>query len=122
MVFEIPTVPDEPRRLTQAVLQVTALLDLYQAELARILGIRCGDIGQLASGRHCLQPDTDSWVRAEQFVRIYQLLYRRMQGDGVAMRHWLRVEQPRLDGIPHRLLVDEGRLDDVLACLEAAGD
>ncbi|MDX1698157.1 MAG: hypothetical protein R3308_07705 [Thiohalobacterales bacterium] len=122
MVFAIEPLPDEPRRLTQAVLQVTALLGLYQAELARILGIKCGDIGRLASGRECLQPGTDSWQRARGFVRCYQLLYRRMAGDGVAMRHWLRVEDADLGGVPHRLLVDEGRLQDVLACLQSAGN
>ena len=118
MVFEIPAVPDDPRRLTQCVLQVTALLDMYQAELARVLGVNCGDIGQLASGRQCLQPATDAWTRAQEFVRFYQLLYRRMRGDGVAMRHWLRVEQPQLAGVPHLLIVDEARLGDVVAVLQ----
>lgn len=122
MVFAIEPLPDEPRKLTQAALQVTALLGLYQAELARILGIKCGDIGQLASARVCLQPGTHSWRRAIKWVRCYQLLYRRMRGDGVAMRHWLRIEDRTLGGIPHRLLIDEDRLDDVLACLEATSD
>lgn len=120
MVFAIEPLPSEPRPLTQAVLQVTALLGLYQAELARILGIKCGDIGRLAGGRQCLQPGTDSWRRAIMFVRCYQLLYRRMEGDGVAMRHWLRIEDSDLGGVPHLLLVDDGRLEDVLAALEDA--
>lgn len=123
MVFEIATIPGEPRKLTQTVLQITAMLDLYQAELARLLGIRCGDIGQLASGRRCLQPDTEAWARATRFVRFYQLLFRRMAGDGVAMRHWLRIEDRQLGAVPHRLIVDEGRLHDVVVCLEhATGD
>jgi hypothetical protein len=120
MVFEIASIPVEPRKLTQTVLQITAMLDLYQAELARVLGIQCGDIGQLASGRQCLQPDTEVWARATQFVRFYQLLFRRMAGDGVAMRHWLRIEDRQLEAVPHRLLVDEGRLHDVVECLEHA--
>lgn len=120
MVFEIASIPGEPRRLTQTVLQITSMLDLYQAELARVLGIQCGDIGHLASGRQCLQPDTDTWDRATQFVRFYQLLFRRMAGDGVAMRHWLRIEDRQLEAVPHRLIVDEGRLGDVVACLERA--
>ena len=86
MVFEIGSIPDEPRRLTQAVLQITELLGLYQAELARVLGIKCGDIGQLSSGRQNLQPNTDAWRRATRFVRFYRLLYRYRSGDGVAMR------------------------------------
>ena len=122
MVFEIASIPDDPRRLTQCVLQITALLDMYQAELARVLGVNCGDIGLLASGRQCLQPETDAWTRARVFVRFYQLLYRRMHGDGVAMRHWLRVEQPQLAGVPHRLIVDEARLGDVVAALQDVVD
>ena len=120
MVFEIGSIPDEPRRLTQAVLQITELLGLYQAELARVLGIKCGDIGQLANGCEQLSPDTDAWARARQLVYCYQLLYRQLAGDGVAMRHWLRIEQSRLGGIPHRLIVDEGRLDDVVDFLKHA--
>lgn len=122
MVFEIVTVPDDPRRLTQCVLQITALLDMYQAELARVLGVHCGDIGQLAGGQQCLQPATQAWTRARLFVRFYQLLYRHMDGDGVAMRHWLRVEQQQLAGMPHRLIVDDARLGDVVALLQRAGD
>ena len=120
MVFEIASIPVEPRKLTQTVLQITAMLDLYQAELARVLGIQCGDIGQLASGRRCLQPDTEAWDRATRFVRFYQLLYRQMAGDGVAMRHWLRIEDRQLAAVPHRLIVDEGRLHDVVRSLEHA--
>ncbi|MDX1698159.1 MAG: hypothetical protein R3308_07715 [Thiohalobacterales bacterium] len=40
----------------------------------------------------------------------------------MSIRHWLRVEDADLGGVPHRLLVDEGRLQDVLACLESAGN
>ncbi|MGB5258956.1 MAG: hypothetical protein WBO34_00360 [Gammaproteobacteria bacterium] len=110
----------EPRKLTQTVLKITWMLDLYQAELARVLGIRCDDIGRLASGRQCLQPGTDAWSRATQWVRFYQLLFRRMAGDGVAMRHWLRIEDRQLKAVPHRLIIDEGRLRDVLMYLERA--
>jgi hypothetical protein len=40
--------------LTRCALQITILPDLYQAELAHVPGIHCGDIGLLASGRQCL--------------------------------------------------------------------
>ena len=120
MVFEIMSIPADPRKRTQAVLQITWMLGLYQAELARVLGIKCGDIGRLASGRENLQPDTDAWLQAGQFVYFYQLLYRRMAGDGVAMRHWLRIEDRQLAGVPHRLMIDEGRLPEVVDFLEHA--
>ncbi len=119
-VFRIDDVADDPRRLTQSVLQITALLGLYQAELARILCIKCGDIGQLASGRRCLEPGSEPWRQARRLVRLYQALYARQDGNGAAMCHWLRVPQPVLGGVPHLLMVDDGRLVDVVHCLEQA--
>ncbi|MGB5474027.1 MAG: hypothetical protein WBQ78_11175 [Gammaproteobacteria bacterium] len=119
-VFRIDDVADDPRRLTQSVLQITALLGLYQAELARILCIKCKDIGQLASGRRCLEPGSEPWRQARRLVRLYQALYDRQNGNGAAMCHWLRVPQPVLGGVPHLLMVDDGRLADVVHCLEEA--
>lgn len=118
MVFEISHVSNDPRRLTQAITQITTFLDLYHAELARILGVKCDNIGQLTSGRRCLEPGTMAWQQACLFVRLYQALFARAAGDGVAMRHWLRVSSRGLGGIPHLLIVDEGRLADVVAHLE----
>ena len=61
MVFEIKTAVDDPRSLPLSVLQIIALLDLYQAELARILHLRCSDIGELAAAQRYLEPDTEAW-------------------------------------------------------------
>ena len=41
-----------------------------------------------------------------------------MDGDGVAMRHWLRIGKSQLEGVPQLLIVDDDRLRDVVACLE----
>ncbi|MGD2112489.1 MAG: hypothetical protein PVI50_03820 [Gammaproteobacteria bacterium] len=109
-MFRIDDVAADPRRLTQSVLQVTDLLGIYQAELTRVLGIHCGDVGQLASGRRCLEAGTPARRQARLFVRLYQALYARHRGDGAAMCRWLRV--------PHLLIVDDGRLADVVRCLE----
>jgi len=119
LVYQIPETYDEPRRLTQAVLQIVEMLGLYQAELARVLRLKCGDIGRLATARQCLEPATPAWVQAQLLVRCYRALYDVQQGDGVAMRHWLHVPDTMLGGVPHLLIVDDGRLADVVACLEA---
>lgn len=118
MVFQIPAAAHEPRELTCAVLQIVALLDMFQAELARVLHLKCGDIGELASARRCLEPGTEAWGQALLFVRFYRALYARMKGNGVAMRHWLRVEDTALGGVPHLLIIDAGRLQDVVMYLE----
>jgi hypothetical protein len=118
VVFEITAGDQDPRSLSQAVLQIIALLDLFHAELARVLHLRCGDIGELASASRCLEPETEAWEQALLFVRFYRALYTSMDGDGVAMRHWLRVEHAALGGIPHLLIVDEDRLQEVVMYLE----
>ena len=118
MVFEITGDTSDPRRLTQSVLQIIALLDMYQAELARVLCLKCGDIGELAAAQRYLVTGTEAWEQALLLVRFYRLLYQRMCGDGVAMRHWLRVENAALGGVPHLMIVDENRLEDVVSYLD----
>ena len=118
MVFEITGDTSDPRRLTQSVLQIIALLDMYQAELARVLCLKCGDIGELAAAQRYLVTGTEAWEQALLLVRFYRLLYQRMCGDGVAMRHWLRVENAALGGVPHLMIVDENRLADVVSYLD----
>lgn len=95
------------------------MLGLLNAELARVLHLKCGDIGELGSGQRCLEPGTAAWEQALLFIRFYRALYTALQGDGVAMRHWLRVEHEILGGIPHRLIVDEDRLPEVVMYLES---
>ena len=41
-----------------------------------------------------------------------------MNGDGVAMRHWLRVENRTLKGVPHLLMVDDDRLAELVSFVE----
>ena len=118
MVFEIAMETSDPRKLTQSVLQIIALLDMYQAELARVLRLKCADIGELSSARRCLETGSEHWQQALLFVRLYRLLYDRMNGDGVAMRHWLRVAHAGLGGVPHLMIVDDDRLADVVRFLE----
>lgn len=119
MAFAIDDPGDDPRRLSQAVLQITQMLGLYQAELARILGLQCADIGRLANGRWCLEPGSRAWDQARLLVRLQQRLYTLRQGDGAAMVHWLHVDLPEWAMSPHRLLVDEGGLPALLDYLEA---
>ena len=121
MVFEILPDSSKPRQLTQSVLQITAMLDMYQAELARVLQLQCSDIGELSAAQRCLDRDSPAWEQAQLFVRFYQLLYNRMSGDGVAMRHWLRRQHAVLGNTPHLLIVDEGRLAEVVSYLQGAG-
>lgn len=117
-MFEIAIDRDDPRQLSQARVQITDLLGLYQAELARILRLQCDDIGRLAAGQWCLQPGSSAWDQARLLLAFYQRLHERFNGEAVAMVHWLRVQHAGLDATPHRLMVDEGRLKEVVDWLK----
>jgi hypothetical protein len=90
------------------------MLGLYQAELARILGITCSDIGELANAKRFLVPHSEPWRQAILFIRLYNLLYDSFCGDEIGIYHWLRAENNNLDGKPLYLMVDQGRLETVL--------
>lgn len=49
-------------RFTPAVLQAAELLGLFRAELARILGLQCNDVGALAEIRALLEPGSVAWA------------------------------------------------------------
>lgn len=112
---------DTPRKLSQAVVQAADMLGLLGAELASILGLLCSDISKLRSGVMLLAADTLEGRQAMLFLRLYQKIYRQHNGDGVAMRHWLRTENRDLGGVPVILMVDEKKLEHVLNCEVNAG-
>lgn len=105
------------KSLTQAILQVSQFLGMYDAELARILGLRCGDIGDFYKANKTLQANSNEWLMAEKYIAIYQGLFVKFQGNDVKINNWLRRNSRRLKGVPLYLMVDEKRLDDVLNVL-----
>ena len=119
LALEISAPSDDPRQRSQAVVQVIDMLDLYQAELARILGLQCSDIGELVNAQKLLQTDSNAWLQAERLIRFYRLLYTQKNGDAVAMRHWLRRMNPLFQQTPHLMLVDEDRLMELIGFLQA---
>ena len=110
------------RQLTQAVLQVITFLGMYQAELARILGLQCADIGNMASAKQFIEIDSEAGYRANLLVRFYNLLYDRYSGNEALMCHWLRRYDNGLSGSPFYLIVDEHRLENVIAFMEATNE
>ncbi len=118
-VFRIDRPYDSEKKISQSVLQIVELLGMYHAELARILGQQCGDIGRLSSGRSYIQKDSEAWHRAVLFIDSYHLLYELFHADSVAMYHWLRAYNKELAGTPHFLIVDENKLQQVYDYLTA---
>lgn len=110
---------NDSKKLTQSVLQVTDLLGMYQAELARILGLHCSDIGAMASAKKFIENNSNAWHQAWLLVRFYNGLYEKFSGDEALMCHWLRRHHPGLSASPFYLMVDHGQLDEVVQYLEA---
>ena len=110
--------PDDPRLLMQRVLQITEILNMYRAELARVLHLRCAEIGEMANGRMNIEPGTVTWQQARLFVRFFELFYNTLADDEVAMCLWLRVNNVELAGTPLLLIVDDDKLVDVVRYLE----
>lgn len=117
-VFRLSEDIETAKQLSCLVLQASQMLVLLNAELARVLKLQCDDIGQLAAGQTFLQPQSIAWLQAQQFIRFYNLIYDKFDGDAVAMRHWLRSESKVLKGVPLLLIIDDGRLEEVVNYLK----
>lgn len=109
---------EDPRQLSQAMIQIIDSLNMYHAELARVLHLQCNDVGQLSSGQQLLKPGSDSWRQAKLFLSLYQSLYQRFDGEGAGMIHWMRSSSDAFGSTPHLMIVDEDRLVEVVAYLD----
>jgi len=116
--IKLSEVNDSEIKLTQSVLQITDMLGIYHAELARILGLQCSDIGDLYSAAKYLQKDTTSWQYAECLIKIYEILYDDFSGNEVMMHNWLRKDNKQLSGAPLYLMVDAQKIKEVLCFLK----
>ncbi len=108
----------DARALAQNLVRIMDTLQLYQAEVARILGLHCAQVAALVQGRARLNPETPAWIKARRLEQVYAELHQRCGGDSMAMYRWLHLELAPLGATPHRLLVDEHALEAVLACLQ----
>ncbi len=113
MVFKINNPFESERKLSQSVIQVIELLGMYHAELARLLGQQCGDIGDLTSGKCCIEINSEAWQQAVLFIEMYHQLFDYFEGDSVAMYHWMRTHNKQLKGTPHFLIVDDNKLNTI---------
>ena len=109
-MFKINNPYESERKISQSVIQVIELLGMYDAELARILGQQCADVGQLTSGKSCIKKNSEAWSQAVLFINMYHQLFDYFEGDGIAMYHWMRAYNRHLNGTPHLLIVDDNKL------------
>ncbi len=115
--IKLSDVKSSEKLLTQAVLQITQMLGVYHAELARILYLRCVDIAELSNANKVLEKKSEAWLQAEKFVALFECLYDFANGNEVLMNNWLRKNNEKLQAIPLYVMVDEKRIDDVVDVL-----
>jgi hypothetical protein len=94
-------------------------LGLYRAELARILGRNCAEVSDVKTLQTLLRDDGDVRRQSENFVCFYRLLEQSLAHDSVAMVHWFRKQHAALGTTPFLAVVDEARLDEVIAQLQS---
>jgi len=116
--IKLSEVNHSEKSLTQAVLQVTQMLGIYHAELARILHVQCADIGALSNAEKTISKNTTQWHQAEKYIKLYEGLYILFNGDEPLINNWLRKNNKSLKSVPLYLMVDELRIDDVLNALK----
>jgi len=112
--IKLSEVNHSEKRLTQAVLQVTQMLGVYHAELARILYLQCADIGAFSNANSVISKKSIAWIQAEKYIELYGCLYDLMNGDEALINNWLRKKNKKLQAVPLYLMVDDLRIDDVL--------
>jgi len=116
-LIKLSDVNHSEKTLTQAVLQITQMLGVYHAELARILHLKCSDIGELSNAETIVSKKTTPWIQAEKYIELYENLYNLFDGNEALMNNWLRKKNKSLNAVPLYLMVDELRIDDVLDAL-----
>jgi hypothetical protein len=76
---------DDPLTLSRNVVQIMDMMQLYQAEVARILGLQCADVAALAQARTHLRPRNHAWRQACLLVRCPVRTLRRRQRRHVSL-------------------------------------
>jgi len=116
-LIKVAQVRGSEKKLTQAVLQITQMLGIYNAELARILHLKCADIGAFSTVHKNIQVNTAAWAWAIKYVEMYEGLYYLCAGNEIKMHNWLRKKHKHLQAIPLYLMVDEQKINQVIDVL-----
>lgn len=107
----------QTRKLIASINHATDCLDLYRAELARILGLMCADVGDSLQLEMIINSDSDIRARAGRFVLFVDQLEILFCYDRCKMVHWFRAHHKVLGTSPFLAMVDENRLEDVISVL-----
>ncbi len=104
--------------LTQAILRAAELLDLTNAELARILGVSPSYVSKLRSGASTIQAESKTGELGVLFVRGFRSLDAIVGGDERTACNWLRNMNTALSAKPIDLLMSVSGLVAVVEYLD----
>jgi len=111
----------EPRRiLTGAVVRAAALLEITQANLARILGLSPSTVSRMAGGTYTLDEQKKEWELGALFVRLFRSLDALIGSNDAAARAWLNGQNSGLIGRPIEIIRSTEGLVRVVQYLDAA--
>jgi len=98
-------------KLTAAVIQGAQLLNLYNAEIASILGLKCADIVEILNSERMIDPETSQGTKALAFIVLFNLLDEYHHSNQELMSNWLRRKQDGLLDTPLSIIVDQDDLE-----------
>ncbi len=108
---------ENKNELTAAVIQAAQHLNLYNSEIAAILGLKCADIVEILNAERMIYPETQQGDKALSFIALFNVLDDRHQSNQVSMSHWLRHKQEGLLDTPLSIIVDHDDLDSIVEYL-----
>ncbi len=103
--------------LTKATLRAARILDLSDADIAKVLGISAASVSRLGRTRQIPTTGTEGQL-AILFVRMYRSLDA-LLGDAEHCRKWLHAESSHLDGVPAEIIRSVEGLVHVTEYLDA---
>jgi hypothetical protein len=112
--------PSPESVLTKAVARTAGLLEMNQAQLARVLGLSAPTASRLVAGQWQLVQGSKPWDFAALLIRVFRSLDGLTGGDADARRTWLESHNHALGGTPRSLLLETEGLIRVLHYLDAA--
>lgn len=112
--------PQAAAVLTKALLRSAELLDLSNAELAKVLGISDSSVSRLLANERQIDPASKEGELALLLVRLYRSLDAVVGGDDEQRWAWLRSNNRSLNGAPAALIGSATGLVNTVAYLDSA--
>jgi uncharacterized protein (DUF2384 family) len=104
--------------LTKAVVRAAALLEMNNADLARVIGVSSPTVTRMRRGEYALEVDGKPFELAALFVRLYRSLDAIVGGDDAIAARWLRESNVALKDKPINLIQKVAGLAYVLQYLD----